>query len=451
MNRADDPGPAGVRLVAGSVGPERREPRPDPDEPRWFEPLHIRDPQAARERVAAAVAAGADVIVAPTWLTHRRALLPIGETRRARAWSEAAVRIARQGVELGLEQRVRAAVERASAPEPGAPSPERLPVLVAGWVAVAGAEREMGSGRVAAPEPGGGRDLDAQAGILAEAGADLLLAEGAASVEAVRAAAGALAGTGLPAWLVAEVGGADGDPVLASGETLGAWVEAAVHAGAAAILLAPERAALVPAGLDAARRAGASVVGLLPALDARAEEARIAEEALRWLDEGARIVGMGDGATPERLTALRSALDARIGAAAQERAAEEADWAARVANAARRAPGGRAAFVRTGAGTGSSLSLPPGFAWTRVEPGALAGLPAGAFRLVVLDAEPDDPGAAAAVLAALEPGGILLARCSPVAVAQLRGDPRGGTLRVLDLAEIREPGPRILLARREQG
>ncbi len=56
---------------------------------------------AARERIAAQVAAGADVVVAPTWLTHRRALLPLGETRRAAAWTADAVRVAREAVEIG--------------------------------------------------------------------------------------------------------------------------------------------------------------------------------------------------------------------------------------------------------------------------------------------------------------------------------------------------------------
>ena len=59
---------------------------------------------AARERLAAQLTAGADVVVAPTWLTHRRALLPVGETRQARAWTAAAVRVAREAIEIGLER-----------------------------------------------------------------------------------------------------------------------------------------------------------------------------------------------------------------------------------------------------------------------------------------------------------------------------------------------------------
>ena len=94
-----------VLLLAGSVGPERVPSRRDPEQTDWYLPLHVRDAQAARERLAGQVTVGADAVVAPTWLTHRRALLPLGETRRAGAWTAAAVRTAREAVEIGLERR----------------------------------------------------------------------------------------------------------------------------------------------------------------------------------------------------------------------------------------------------------------------------------------------------------------------------------------------------------
>ena len=72
---------------------------------RWFEPLHVQDPVAARDRIAAQIAAGADVVLAPTWRTHRRALMEVGESRRAPAWTLAAVDVAREGVDAGLERR----------------------------------------------------------------------------------------------------------------------------------------------------------------------------------------------------------------------------------------------------------------------------------------------------------------------------------------------------------
>ena len=65
----------------------------------------MRDEGGARERLASQIVVGADVVVAPTWLTHRRALLSMGETRRAVEWTAAAVRVARDAVEVGLERR----------------------------------------------------------------------------------------------------------------------------------------------------------------------------------------------------------------------------------------------------------------------------------------------------------------------------------------------------------
>jgi hypothetical protein len=96
------------RLLAGSYGPERLPARPNSDHADWYLPLHLRDPATARDRITAQIAAGADVVVAPTWQTHRRALLPLGETRRAATWTAAAMVTAREAIEIGLERRAEA-------------------------------------------------------------------------------------------------------------------------------------------------------------------------------------------------------------------------------------------------------------------------------------------------------------------------------------------------------
>ena len=85
-------------LLAGSVGPERLPAHPDPEHADWYLPLHLRDARAARERLVGQTVAGAAVVMAPALLTHRRALLPLGETRRAAAWTAAAVRLGREAI-----------------------------------------------------------------------------------------------------------------------------------------------------------------------------------------------------------------------------------------------------------------------------------------------------------------------------------------------------------------
>src|SRR5690606_33957881 len=92
------------RILAGAPAPDRRSfPRPG-SVARWFEPFHVRQPDVARGEIASQVATGADVVLAPTWLTHRRALEAVGESRRAQAWTTAAVRLAREAVETGMER-----------------------------------------------------------------------------------------------------------------------------------------------------------------------------------------------------------------------------------------------------------------------------------------------------------------------------------------------------------
>ncbi|MEA2026444.1 MAG: homocysteine S-methyltransferase family protein, partial [Chloroflexota bacterium] len=183
-------------LLAGSWGPERIPARPHRDDADWYLPLHIRDESAARERLAAQVAAGADVIVAPTWRTHRRALLPLGETRRAAVWTAAAVRVARDAVEVGLERRAELLAD-ASADDVRRGRPE--PLIAASLPALDDGP-ERGSGRLLPHEAATERDYRDQAGVLADAEPDLLLVEGQRDEAEARPATTEAAATGLPAW-----------------------------------------------------------------------------------------------------------------------------------------------------------------------------------------------------------------------------------------------------------
>ena len=188
----DEPAP---RLLAGAPWRDRlRPPRPT-DAPRWFEPIHVREPARVRQALAAQVEAGADVITAPAWLTHRRALMEIGESRRAAEWSRAAVQLAREAIEEGLSRRG----ERATANA----------ILVAGPLPDLDARPESGSGRLAERGAAADRDRDAQAGILADAGVDLILVEAHSSVEAGTRATAAAAATGLATWATVPAAAAD--------------------------------------------------------------------------------------------------------------------------------------------------------------------------------------------------------------------------------------------------
>jgi hypothetical protein len=367
------------RLLAGSYGPERVPPRPDPDDGGWYLPLHVRDAAAARERIAAQVAAGADVIVAPTWLTHRRALLPVGETRRAGDWTAAAVHLAREAVELGLERRTTALAE---VPDDDVRHGRPLPLVAASLPGLE-AEPEADSGRLLPPEAATERDYHAQAGVLAEAEPDVILVEGQRSEMSARTAMTEAIQTGLPVW-AALTGSA-----LATSGTEG-WLAWAGAAGIARLLLPGPAAGRGPAA-----------EGPLP-WGALVEEP---EEVGDWLALGAGAIARLDGCTIPRLEQLRAAIDDDERPAIEAARVATERWRATVQAAAAMASGGAAVWL----GAAPAWSLPDGFDWLVVSETEGPRLPVDRFRLAVAASA----GGARLLSATLERGGVLLSPAVP--------------------------------------
>jgi hypothetical protein len=148
-----------------------------------------------------------------------------------------------------------------------------------------------------------------------------------------------------------------------------------------------------------------------------------------WLDAGAGVMALLDGATVANLERLRSVIDdyERVGIEAERTV--QARWEALVARGAAMAPGGAAAWV----GSAPTTPLPAGFTWLTVSPHEAARLPLDHFRLVVANADPD-PGSLAHTL---ERGGVLV---GPAAA--------GSGLRVLVVDEAAEPA--LAIYRREE-
>ncbi|MFV2062950.1 MAG: hypothetical protein ACC726_05480 [Chloroflexota bacterium] len=391
-------------LLAGSMGPERVPARPDPEDSRWYEPLHVRDEAAARERIAAQVVSGADVVMAPAWLTHRRALLPLGETRRARDWTAAAVRVARDGVEVGLERREEAARREADA-ETGAQIDADMaalrptPLIAAPLPNLAG-EQEPDEGRLLPRDAATERDYRDQAGLIADAEPDLILVEGTGGrAEADLAVAEATA-TGLPAWAVfATSSGRETDHDAA----LALWAETSRLAGAEALLLGTLR----DSSAQIAAEAGLPWGALLPRAAAMAAQ-NSDDQTRRWLEQGATILGILDGASPPAIAEVRDAMDGHGRADLAERAAVQAGWSLHVNRAARMAPGGAALWL----GIGPAAPLPGGFEWLVIDPAETRHLPHEHFRLIVAaDTESADARSLAPLL---QDGGILALRHAPL-------------------------------------
>jgi hypothetical protein len=411
------------RLLAGAPWRDRyRKPLPS-DGARWFEPVHVREPARVREAIAAQVEAGADVVVAPAWLTHRRALMEIGESRRAAEWTRAAVRVAREAVEEGVSRRGEVAEGNA--------------VLVAGPLPDLDARPETGSGRLAERGAAADRDRETQAGILADAGVDLIVVEAHSSVEAGGRAVTAGASTGLEVWatIPSGVGGA------VNGESeLDRWLEGLAMAGASTVTLeAPEP----PISADSSdpfsaiverstRRDDRSIGVLLPLGRADAPAGR----SRRWLEAGVDVVGISEGATADALKPLREAIDAEMEAGRAAREASEAPWRLWVVEGAERAPTGAAIWLSSDGRAPDQL--PTGFAWSVVPIGEAGRLPAGAYRLVVADSEIE----VREIVRIVEDGGVAVARLTSEDLPRVDG---------AQLIDVRRDGTTLMIALRRVG
>lgn len=373
-----------ILLLAGSVGPERLPARPDPDDADWYLPLHLRDEGAARQRIAAQIVAGADVVTAPTWLTHRRALLPLGETRRAGAWTAAAVSSAREALEIGLERRE----ESLAGAPPEDVRRSRPAPLVAAVLPALDDEPETATGRLLPHEAATERDYRDQAGAIADAEPDLILVEGQPSEDDARTAIAEAVQTGLPVWAALT-------PAALARIELPDWIDWATAHEVERLLL-PGPLADRAAAADAALPWG----GLAPA----------SEPVALWLQAGAGAMAWLDGANSAVLEPLRAAIDDH------ERATIEAEYAARrrrqshLRKAAAMTHGGVAAIV----GAADDPALPAGFEWSGIKRHELPYLPPERFRLLV---DPDN-AVSPDHARALQRGGIAV--CQPGSAETLR-------------------------------
>ncbi len=392
----------GSWLIAGTSSGEQLPPGHPGPEPDWHLPAHARDPKAVRERTAAQVVAGADILLAHTYLTHRRALSRVGEARRARELTRAAVLLARDAAEQGRQRR----------------DPERpwaaSPVWVAGVLPVLG--EDQGSGRLGAADAAAARDLHDHAGSLADAGVDVILVDGPRTAGETAIAVGAARSMGIDAWAVVAPGPA------------GLMLEE--RGSPEAILLSVgEELPRSPEGIEAFRSAGPGARGVLLKAEA---DASLRQAAAGWLAAGAILLGIAAGAAPERLVILRVALDDHDLARAAQRDTEASSWLDWVGRGAALAPPGRAAWLAER----PPSTLTPGWEWTVAPPGEIRLMPAERYRLVV--SETFEPAFEQLALR-LEMGGVLVAWSE-------RSIPLPDDLQLLDLRDV--GAQRWLIARR---
>ncbi len=276
-------------LLDGATGTELERLGIPSELPLWSTLALLEAPDALTRVHEAYAQAGADVVTANTFRTQARVLSLDPRTEgRAKELTQLAVDCARRGVDVDATS---CFVAGSAPPLEDCYLPDRVP---------ADAQLEA--------------EHAAHADSLAASGVDLILIETMNCIREACAAAGAAKRTGLPFW-VSFICDANGR--LLSGEGLGTALErvALFEPELVAINCLPPSA--VEGALDTLVRCGVAF-GVYANLgapcpnspDKRAEDhdpASFVEQARRWVDAGACMVGGCCGTTPAHIRALRNA------------------------------------------------------------------------------------------------------------------------------------------------
>jgi S-methylmethionine-dependent homocysteine/selenocysteine methylase len=281
-------------LLDGAMGTELQRRGADTRLPLWSARALVDAPDVVREIHREEVEAGAEVITADTFRTHRRTLSNGGLGERSAELSALAVRLAREAAGSGGGREV--FIAGSIAPLEDCYRPDLVPDDAA-------LEREHRE----------------QAESLAAAGADLLLLETHNTLRELVAAARAAKATGLP-FVASMVTDGRGNGRLLSGETIDDAVRAiaSLEPDAIGINCVPARKLRDDLARLAAAAPGVPLAAYgnlgLPADDrgwAFTEElspAEYAEIAKDWLALGVRLVGGCCGTTPAYTAAVRYAI-----------------------------------------------------------------------------------------------------------------------------------------------
>ncbi|MCC6188298.1 MAG: homocysteine S-methyltransferase family protein [Anaerolineales bacterium] len=286
-------------LLDGATGTELNRRGVSTALPLWSARALLEAPDVLRQVHADYARAGAELITANTFRTHRRSLAQAGLGARAASLTQQAVALARAGVQAAQPSH---------------------PVYVAGSLAPL---EDCYSPTLVPPQAECEREHAEMAQNLAAAGVDLILVETMNTIREALAATRAARATGLPVFtsFVCRT-----DQHLFSGETITAAVQAIAPLGVAGLLIncTPSTTIHLPFGeLREAVRAQAlpipytglyanightnDVDGWTSTADvAPLEYARLASA---WMRQGANVIGGCCGTTPAHISALRVIFD----------------------------------------------------------------------------------------------------------------------------------------------
>lgn len=283
-------------IIDGGTGTEIEQRGVPMDDASWCAAALQSHPETIREVHESYIQAGAEVIIANTFTASRHVLEEAG-------LGDSFEELNRRGVELAREARERVATD--------------YPVSVAGSISTFPPRLDPAR----KPHPDRAREnYQAQARILAEAGADLIAFEMVRDVEHTRIAVSAAIETGLPLWLgfsATRTGGAeDGELALwEGGETLSGAAADLTRVGVSLVSVMHTLTEDTPEALKSIREHWQGPLGAYPHSgrfvmpnwqfnDVISPEDFVAE-AWKWRELGATAIGGCCGIGPEHIRLLK--------------------------------------------------------------------------------------------------------------------------------------------------
>jgi S-methylmethionine-dependent homocysteine/selenocysteine methylase len=296
-----------VVVIDGGTGSQLQAEGVPMDAQTWTGRANLEQREVVRRVHEDFIRAGAEVIIANTFAASRAALEPAGLGDRV---AEAN----RNAVAAALAARETAAGGRA--------------VAVAGSMSVFcpvvmhGRDQD---GSTAADRFPSLADFREQAGLLAEAGVDLIALELMEAPGYGRAALQAAAETGLPVWLGfsavrLEDGTLGADPALGDGDSFAELVSSLADPALAAITVMHAKPDVVVEAMDIVAARFAGPIGVYAesgswesprwVFDGLSPEQYL-QEAIAWVDHGAQLIGGCCGIGPEHIKVLADRLPRR--------------------------------------------------------------------------------------------------------------------------------------------
>jgi homocysteine S-methyltransferase len=298
-------------IIDGGMGSQLQAEGVPMDHLAWSARANLDQPDVVQRVHEAYIGAGAEVIIANTFAASRAALEPAGLGGRVAEANRNAMRAARAARDAAATRPVAVAGSMSSFC-PIAMDSDALGARLSGPAAE--------DHRFPGPD-----DYQEQAGLLAEAGADLIVLEMIEAQSYGRAAVQAAADTGLPVWLgISPARLDDGTlgtfPELGDGESLDGLLSALTGPALAAITVMHHNAEVTLDAIDVIRNRFAGPIGVyaetggwqppLWVFDGLTP-ADYLSHAVTWTGHGAQLIGGCCGTGPGHIQALSEGLARR--------------------------------------------------------------------------------------------------------------------------------------------